>query len=161
MKHIYISNYKIIIMSLPNQFKKENSENILIYHYVEEMVADFSEYSLENYKDEDINIAELPFLLRIRCIEKSTQKDLVELFHVSNGYASKILRKFEDKGLISRIEDPQNRRRKIVKLTDNGIKKTDGILAHINGWEDMHSINMTSDEMKTLKKLLFKFLSGE
>ena len=40
-------------MSLPYQFKKENSENILIYHYVEEMVADFSVYSLENYKDGD------------------------------------------------------------------------------------------------------------
>ena len=161
MKHIYINNYIIIIMSLPYQFKKENSENILIYHYVEEMMADFSVYSLENYKDDDISIAELPFLLRIRCIEKSTQKDLVELFHVSNGYASKILRKFEDNGLISRIEDPQNRRRKIVKLTDKGIRKTDGILNHINSWEDMHSTNMAQDEIKTLKKLLFKLLSGE
>ena len=158
MKNIYISNNKKIIMTLPSQFKKENSEKILIYHYVEELVADFTEYSNENYRDDDINIAELPFILRIRCTDKSTQKDLVELFHVSNGYASKILRKFEDKQLITRIEDPENRRRKIVKLTDKGIRKTDEILTHINFWENQHT-NISQEEIKTLKKLLFKFLS--
>ena len=84
-------------MKLPEQFTKENTENILIYHYVEELVGDFKQYSNENYLDNDINLVELPFLLRIRFKDKSTQKDLVTLFNVSNGYASKILRKFEDK----------------------------------------------------------------
>ena len=46
-------------MSLPSQFKEKNSEHILIYHYVEEMVADFSAYSDENYSDEDISLQEL------------------------------------------------------------------------------------------------------
>ena len=143
-------------MTLPRQFKKENSQNILIYHYVEELVSDFGEYTTEHYSDEDITHVELPFLLRIRCVDKSTQKDLVDLFHVSNGYASKILRKFEDKGLITRFEDPENRRRKIVKLTDEGIRKTDEILTHIRQWENNH---MCGDELETLKRLLFKFLS--
>ena len=143
-------------MTLPRQFKKENSQNILIYHYVEELVSDFGEYTTEHYSDEDITPVELPFLLRIRFVDKSTQKDLVDLFHVSNGYASKILRKFEDKGLITRFEDPENRRRKIVKLTDEGIRKTDEILTHIRQWENNH---MCGDELETLKRLLFKFLS--
>ena len=143
-------------MTLPRQFKKENSQNILVYHYVEEMVSDFGEYTTEHYVDEDITSAELPFLLRIRCVDKSTQKDLVDLFHVSNGYASKILRKFEDKGLIIRFEDPESRRRKIVKLTDEGIRKTDKILEHIRQWENSH---MDVEELETLKRLLFKFLS--
>ena len=143
-------------MTLPRQFKKENSHNILIYHYVEELVSDFGEYTTEHYSDEDITPVELPFLLRIRCVDKSTQKDLVDLFHVSNGYASKILRKFEDKGLITRFEDPENRRRKIVKLTDEGIRETDEILTHIRQWENNH---MCGDELETLKRLLFEFLS--
>ena len=143
-------------MTLPRQFKKENSHNILIYHYVEELVSDFGEYTTEHYSDEDITPVELPFLLRIRCVDKSTQKDLVDLFHVSNGYASKILRKFEDKGLITRFEDPENRRRKIVKLTDEGLMKTDEILEHIRQWENNH---MCGEELETLKRLLFKFLS--
>ena len=143
-------------MNLPDQFKKENFENILIYHYVEELVGDFREYIKENYLDEEITISDLPFLLRIRFKDNSTQKDLVKLFRVSNGYVSKILRKFEDLGFITRKEDPNNRRRKIVKLTPKGIEKTDEILTYIIKWEKEH--NMDKNELKTLKQLLFKFL---
>ena len=45
-------------MSLPSQFKEENYENILIYHYVEELVSDFSNYSIENFSDDDITLTE-------------------------------------------------------------------------------------------------------
>ena len=106
--------------------------------------------------DEEITISDLPFLLRIRFKDNSTQKDLVKLFRVSNGYVSKILRKFEDLGFITRKEDPNNRRRKIVKLTPKGIEKTDEILTYIIKWEKEH--NMDKNELKTLKQLLFKFL---
>ena len=84
-------------MTLPAQFKKENSENIFIYHYVEEMIADYTKYVKEILDDPDITVAELPFLIRIRFSEKTTQKELVELFRVSEGYTAKLLRKFEDK----------------------------------------------------------------
>lgn len=146
-------------MSLPSQFIQKNHDDILIYHYVEELVSDFSKFSDESYNNDVVSVNEMPFLLRIRFQDKSTQKDLVKLFHVSNGQASKILRKFEDKNLIQRKEDPKSRRRKIVELTPKGIEKTDEILEHIMTWENNH--NMNDDEIKTLKKLLFKFLSKE
>lgn len=146
-------------MSLPSQFKEENFENILIYHYVEELVSDFSEYCEENFTDSDISLSELPYLLRIRFKDKSTQKDLVHLFHVSNGQASKILRKFEDQGFIMRHEDEENRRRKIVELTKKGIEKTDEILEYIDKWEENATSVLSDDELKTLKGLLFKLLS--
>lgn len=146
-------------MSLPSQFIQKNYDDILIYHYVEELVSDFSKFSDESYNNDVVSVNEMPFLLRIRFQDKSTQKDLVKLFHVSNGQSSKILRKFEDKNLIQRKEDPKSRRRKIVELTPKGIEKTDEILEHIMTWENNH--NMNDDEIKTLKKLLFKFLSKE
>lgn len=144
-------------MSLPSQFKKENYDNILIYHYVEELIGSFVEFADENLKDDIISTNNLRFLLRIRFSDKTTQKDLVNLFKVSNGYTAKILRNFEDNNLITRCEDPTNRRRKIVELTSKGIEKTDAILEHIIAWENNHNLN--DDEIKTLKKLLFKFLS--
>lgn len=67
--------------------------------------------------------------------------------------------KFEDMGFITRKEDPENRRQKIVKLTERGMEKTDKILAYINKWEKLH--NMNNDDLKTLKQLLFKFLDGD
>lgn len=144
-------------MSLPSHFKKENYDNILIYHYVEELISSFVEFADENLKDEIISTNNLRFLLRIRFADKTTQKDLVNLFKVSNGYTAKILRNFEDNNLITRCENPTNRRQKIVELTPKGIEKTDVILEHIITWENNHDLN--DDEIKTLKKLLFKFLN--
>ena len=144
-------------MSLLSQFKKENYDNILIYHYVEELISSFVEFADENLKDDIISTNNLRFLLRIRFSDKTTQKDLVNLFKVSNGHTAKILRNFEDNNLITRCEDPTNRRRKIVELTPKGIEKTDAILKHIIAWENNHNLN--DDEIITLKRLLFKFLS--
>jgi len=143
-------------MDLPEQFYKENSQNIFIYHYVEEMIASFSSHMKKNLNEKDISEAEFPFLIRIRYNKKTTQKELVELFKVSEGYTAKLLRKFEDKGYIKRHEDPTNRRIKIVKLTKKGIEKTDELIKIIEQWETKVTTDMTQEEVKLLKKLLFK-----
>ena len=146
-------------MSLPSYFKNENYENILIYHYIEELISSFVEFADENLKDDIITTNNLRFLLRLRFSDKTTQKDLVNLFKVSDGYTAKILRHFEENGLIKRREDPSNRRRKIVELTDKGIEKTELIIKTIDNHEKQQLKNMAPEEFKQLKKLLYKFLT--
>ena len=143
-------------MTLPSQFKEENAENIRIYHFVEELVGSFRNFIEKDFKDDDISLVELPFLLRIRFSNEGTQKELVNLFKVSDGYTAKLLRRFELAGLIERIEDPSNRRRKLVKLTDKGIKKTDKILKYVDYWEEVAVEGLDEDEKKVLKKALLK-----
>lgn len=140
-------------MTLPAQFEKENTQNIFIYHYVEELVGNFRKYMDENFDDEIITRAEFPALLRIRFSDNTTQKEIVNLLDVSDGYTAKLLRKFEVNGLITRAEDPTNRRRKIVKLTPDGIKKTDGFIELIDDWEKKVSKKITSQELETLKEI--------
>lgn len=145
-------------MTRPSNFMKGNEENIFIYQYVEEMVSDFGKYVAESFDDNDISENEFTFLVRIRLKDKTTQKELVEIFKVSEGYTAKILRKFEDKGYITRIEDPENRRQKIVELTQKGLKKTDELISLIDGWESKVTSKLSDNEIKTMKKLLFKLL---
>lgn len=147
-------------MTLQSQFTEENSQNIFIYHYVEEMIANYGKFIKEIFDETDITRAELPFLIRIRFSEKTTQKELVELFKVSEGYTAKLLRKFEDKGYITRCEDPTNRRKKIVELTDKGIAKTDELIELIKNWELKVTSEMSDEEIKLLKSLLFKVVSS-
>ena len=146
-------------MTLPGQFIEENTQNIFIYHYVEEMMANYGEYLKEIFDESEITRKEIPFLLRIRFSENTTQKELVELFKVSEGYTAKLLRKFEDLGYIERHENPKNRRIKIVELTSRGIEKTDGLIDIVSTWEEQVTSNFTADEVETLKKLLFKVVS--
>ena len=143
-------------MTLPSQFNEENAENIRIYHFVEELVGSFKNFIENNFEDDDITLVELPFLLRVRFSNEGTQKELVNLFKVSDGYTAKLLRRFELVGLIERIEDPSNRRRKLVKLTDKGIKRSDKILKYIDYWEDTALKGLDEEEIKVLKKALFK-----
>ena len=145
-------------MELPSQFNEENAENIRIYHFVEELVGSFKNFIENDFEDEDISLVELPFLLRIRFSNEGTQKELVNLFKVSDGYTAKLLRRFELADLVERIEDPSNRRRKLVKLTDKGIKKTDKILKYIGYWEDVAVEGMDEEEIKILKKALYKLV---
>lgn len=134
----------------------ENPENIFIYHYVEELISSYGSYYESNLKDNDLTLKEFSVLLRIRFQGVATQHDLVELFKVSGAYIAKLLRKFEDHGYIARKEDPENRRKKLVKMTDEGIKKTDEIIEVIQNWEDKVTASISEDEIKTLKEILFK-----
>ena len=134
----------------------ENPENIFIYHYVEELISSYGSYYESNIKDNDLTLKEFSVLLRIRFQGVATQHDLVELFKVSGAYIAKLLRKFEDHGYIARKEDPENRRKKLVKMTDEGIKKTDEIIEVIQNWEEKVTSSISEDEIKTLKEILFK-----
>ena len=134
----------------------ENPENIFIYHYVEELISSYGSYYESNLKDNDLTLKEFSVLLRIRFQGVATQHDLVELFKVSGAYIAKLLRKFEDHGYIARKEDPENRRKKLVKMTDDGIKKTDEIIEVIQNWEEKVTSSISEDEIKTLKEILFK-----
>lgn len=75
----------------------------------------------------------------------------MELFKVSEGYTAKLLRKFEDKGYITRCEDPSNRRKKIVELTEKGKVKTDDLIGVIDEWEKIVTSDMTGEEVRLLK----------
>lgn len=143
-------------MELPNQFRENDPEDIRIYHYVEELVGSYKGFMSLKWEDEDVNLTELPFLLRIRFTDKSTQKDLVQLFQVSEGYTAKLLRRFEDAGLITRMEDPSNHRIKIVNLTKKGEKTADKAIKFVDYWENFVSKSLDDEEVKVLKKALFK-----
>lgn len=134
----------------------DKPENIFLYHYVEEMISSYGTFFNSNLKDQNMTIKELSVLLRIRFDDIATQKDLVDVFNVSDAYIAKLLKKFEDNEYIIRMEDPQNRRKKIVKLTQKGIRKTDELITVINNWEKETTSKLTNNEITTLKKILFK-----
>ena len=143
-------------MTLPKEFNKENIEKIRIYHYVEELIGSYKTHIEKTYIDNEISIVEYAFLLRIKFIGKCNQIDLVEIFHISEGYTAKILKKFETLNLIERKEDPNNRRKKIVTLTPKGNQKVEKILKATDTWEKNVTKTLNKEEKQTLKKLLYK-----
>ena len=145
-------------MALSEQFKEENFESIRIYHYVEELVYSYREYMGDLLRDNEVSLAEAPFLIRLRFSDNTTQMELTKLFKVSKGYTAKLLRRFEDNGWVKREEDPKNRRKKIVNLTPEGVKKTDELIGLLDTWENKVSSGLSDVEISVLKNLLFKLI---
>ena len=145
-------------MTLPKQFKEDNFESIRIYHYVEELVYSYREYMGDLLRDNEVSLAEAPFLIRLRFSDNITQMELTKLFKVSKGYTAKLLRRFEDNGWVKREEDPKNRRKKIVNLTPEGVKKTDELIGLLDTWENKVSSGLSDVEISVLKNLLFKLV---
>ncbi|WP_288268833.1 MarR family winged helix-turn-helix transcriptional regulator [uncultured Methanobrevibacter sp.] len=145
-------------MTLPKQFKEDNFESIRIYHYVEELVYSYREYMGDLLRDNEVSLAEAPFLIRLRFSDNTTQMELTKLFKVSKGYTAKLLRRFEDNGWVKREEDPKNRRKKIVNLTPEGVKKTDELIGLLDTWENKVSSGLSDVEISVLKNLLFKLV---
>lgn len=148
----------MIKLILDNMNYNNNPETISLYHYIEEMISNYGCYFNTNLKDKNMTLKELSVLLRIRFDDISSQQDLVEVFKVSDAYIAKLLRKFEDIDYILRMEDPDNRRKKIVKLTEKGIEKTNELISIIDSWEKDITSDLTDEEVITLKKILFKII---
>lgn len=126
-----------------------------IYHYVEELIFDFQKYAKSNL-DDNISDKEYIILMRIRYLKKVTQQDLAKQFNLTEGYVANLLRKMENKGFIERIENPKNRRQKLVSLTNEGLDYTDYLYNIIIMWEKEITSQITDNEVNELKILLNK-----
>lgn len=147
-------------MSLPEQFNEENIQNIRIYHYIEEIVSDYRYFMKDKLENGDISIREAPLLIRITFTNNSTQQDIARALHFSEGYTARILKGFEEKGLISRVENPKNRRQKIVSLTPKGVTYSNHLVSLIDEWEQMITKDCNKKETEQLKESLYKILKN-
>jgi DNA-binding MarR family transcriptional regulator len=148
-------------MTLPEQFNEDNIYQIRIYHYVEELVQSYRNYMTPLLEKTDITMTEAPFIIRLRFSDKNTQQNLAKMFKVSEGYTAKLLRKFEEKGLITRVENPHNRREKIVTLTQEGIAKTDEIITLMDNWEHNILSGLDDESKRVVKENLFKMVNSQ
>jgi DNA-binding MarR family transcriptional regulator len=71
-------------------------------------------------KDRNSSMAMINALFRVHYKGKCGVSDLGDHLGVSNAAASQMLEKMVQQGLVARIEDPQDRRNKLISLTPEG-----------------------------------------
>ena len=87
-----------------------------------------------------------------------TQQDLARFFGKTEGYTAKVLNQFDEKGLVNRRENPENRRQKLVTLTEKGIIQAKQVLSQINDWEAGISKNVNKEDIKKMKATLYELI---
>lgn len=93
--------------------------------------------------------------------DQLTQSRLSEMLDIRPSSTSELLKKLENKGLITRTDDPDDRRVTIIKLTDAGKEIIDRTKRP--NFDDMAvdlTVGLSEDEIKQLNALLKKMRAG-
>jgi DNA-binding MarR family transcriptional regulator len=82
-----------------------------------------------------------------------TQEELANNFHMNESTIARALRKLEDSGMVQREIDENNRRRKIITVTEKGRVSVDRIREMDEKWEKRFK-SLSLDEKNKLKEML-------
>ena len=83
---------------------------------------------------------------------------LYDFMLFSSGGMTKLLKKLENKHLITRIENKLDKRSKLVQITNLGIEITINALKNILSFEDEYFSKLNKKEQVIFKKLIYKML---
>ena len=132
----------------------EDMMDVPIYPAMSLIVKGHNTFFDEKLKGTGVSAAELPYIVRIYADNnKLTQRDLCNLFFVSEPVVARTLKNLEKKGFIIRNKDPKNRTRKLLSLTDSGIEISKRMFDINDEWEKLLFDNFTSDEIESYKSL--------
>ena len=84
-----------------------------------------------------------------------SQQDIAKRLNMNDGTIAKALRKLEDKNMIQRSPNPDNRRQNLISLTDTGLSIAEEFNNLDEKWEKDVFEGLTSDEIidkKYIKK---------
>lgn len=89
-----------------------------------------------------------------------SQKELQELLGIESGSMSELVIKLEQKGLITRTKDEEDKRMTQLRITDLGLEVSKEIGARDGEEEQLLEDFLTPEEQEQLKELLGKLLRG-
>ncbi|MCD7781406.1 MAG: MarR family transcriptional regulator [Methanosphaera sp.] len=135
---------------------KKNMKEFSLNFILETLTRQHDIYLKDKLKPYNIGVSEFYFILRLNLIGKSNQHNMAEFFLLSEGTIAKTTRKLEEKKLIIREIDPNNRRQNYISLTPRGIKIANNILNLDQEWQKEICDELTNDEINQLNRLLLK-----
>lgn len=132
----------------------ENSKNIPLYPAMSLIIKRHNSFFDEKLKGTEVSAAELPYLVRIYNDNNNiTQRDLCNLFFVSEPVVARTLKNLENKGFVIRNNDPQKKTRKLLSLTDKGVEISKRMFNINAEWEKHLFDNLSVDEIENYKML--------
>ncbi|PMG08833.1 transcriptional regulator [Vibrio breoganii] len=131
---------------------------ILMIHRIHSHLDDDLEDIIAGH---DLQKADFGILMTLRrsgepyCLSPT---DLYRSMLFSSGGLTKVLSRVEKAGLVERLENPQDGRSKLVKLTDTGRKLIEQVALTLHQQEQRQLDVLTADEKQQFEQLLNKVL---
>ena len=115
----------------------ENEESIPLFIALSLILKGHTRFFEKKLEGTDVTPSELPYILKIYADDGIlTQRDLSDIFGVSEPVVARTLKNLESKGFVNRTNDPKNKTRRLLFLTERGFEIT-GRMFNINDeWLD-------------------------
>jgi DNA-binding MarR family transcriptional regulator len=107
-----------------------------------------------------VNIKQLAVLSTVREYEQLTQSRLAEILCVDANMVVHLLNDLEERGLVERRRDPDDRRRHIVVVTSDGARALTDAERRLDTLEDEILENLDAEQRNQLHELLRRALDG-
>lgn len=108
----------------------------------------------------NITTTQFGMLMILSVREPIDQVGIAKLLKLDRSTTGLVVRNLEERGLIERVTDPDDRRRRVLRLTDAGLK----MLAALEGpAKAVHGRGLsifTAEEAQTFVSLLTRFVNG-
>lgn len=84
--------------------------------------------------------------------------ELAQSMLLSSGGLTKVLSRVTEANLVERLENSEDKRSKLVKLTEHGLQVVEEIVPKLHRIEQANQTHMSAEERQTLDQLLAKWL---
>ncbi|SHI85568.1 transcriptional regulator, MarR family [Clostridium amylolyticum] len=115
-------------------------------------------YFAREFKKLNIGSGQYMFLAFLYNHEGINQEELSNYLSIDKGTTAKALKKLEDEGYISRVQDEKDRRAYRVFITPKGMSIKEEFFSILRGWNDNLINELKPEEIQTLKTLLKKLI---
>ena len=126
---------------------KDNSPFIAWIHNIS---LNQQKYMKAKFKELDLG-HDVRYIMFIYDNPNCSQEDMVNMFGLSKGNVAKALKKLEDKELIKREANPENRRKYMLNTTEKGNKLVPEFRRVSKEWE--REVGMTDDDIVLKKRI--------
>ncbi|MFO6498874.1 MULTISPECIES: MarR family winged helix-turn-helix transcriptional regulator [Bacillus] len=133
--------------------------NRMIIHQLNQSARMISKKTNEQLESCGLYGAQWSILYCLHTFGPMTQKDIWTYLHVEAPTVTRTVKRLEQKGWVQRLQG-EDKREKVVKMTEEAIIQYDGIQAKMKDFEeDMLSVFDDQDK-ETFQRLLKRFIDG-
>ncbi|WP_297981861.1 MarR family transcriptional regulator [uncultured Methanobrevibacter sp.] len=140
-------------MSL-EKFKEVDATDIPIGKFITMIGRGHALYLNHQLEPLNINASQLHSLFEIKRNKSLNQDEIARRCNVDKGSVARSIRKLEEKGLIIKKIDENNRRQNIISLSEKGEEVLEKSQEILDKWEEEVFSDLSQEEKETLQNTL-------
>ena len=113
--------------------KPQLDSDIPTVPYISIIYREHAKFLNEKVKDENLSFGLFPLLIKIYKNEGIIQEQLAQSFHLNESTITRNLKKLEEKGFITRVQDKRSKR---IEITKKGEKTAKKVMDYDEEWDE-------------------------